>query len=343
MKGRAAWTLLALSLAARAPAAGEPGFRLRLAGRHAPVVRLGLGPEPKADYLARFDFDGDWAGANNWANLERFPLPAYVYYDVRETRTHYFLTYAFFHPRDYKLVGGHENDLEGVVLTVQKDGGRFGGFRLLETLAHASIQPYSSEPGVTNGRKALKGPAPLDAEGRVTLFIEPRGHGVHEGHAPLDVDEALAGELTYVYRGVAEDPAGRRDGSFGYALLPIDELWRRRGQAGRDQTFSRPFAYEGSRFAFREPIPGAFTGRVGGDDKASPPWGWRDVFDRGVRRGDWFLDPAHAASTHVAFAEPFSLEYLHNPYLEGAQPREAPPPLALAPLQSWLDGQDRGP
>ncbi len=56
------------------------------------------------DYITNFDFDGDWAGDNNWKNAAdaRFPLKAYVYYAVSETPTHYLIHYAAFHPRDYK-------------------------------------------------------------------------------------------------------------------------------------------------------------------------------------------------------------------------------------------------
>ena len=76
----------------------------QIAARFAPIVYQGLGDDPRSDYITNFDFDGDWKGDNNWDNLDNrsFPLRAYVYYSVVETNTHYFIHYAFFHPRDYK-------------------------------------------------------------------------------------------------------------------------------------------------------------------------------------------------------------------------------------------------
>ncbi|MEO2195586.1 MAG: M48 family metallopeptidase, partial [bacterium] len=79
-----------------------------IAVRLAPTFYQALGPDPRFDYITAFDFDGDWRGDNNWVNAadEQRRLPAWVYYAVSETRTHYFVIYAAFHPRDYK--GGNE-------------------------------------------------------------------------------------------------------------------------------------------------------------------------------------------------------------------------------------------
>ena len=83
------------------------------------------------DYIVRFDFDGDWNGRNNADNLrdaleKGFDLRAYVYYAAQETDFYYYLHYAYFHPRDPKPVGGHENDVEGVMVVVQKSDARVG-------------------------------------------------------------------------------------------------------------------------------------------------------------------------------------------------------------------------
>src|ERR1700742_2171591 len=41
----------------------------------------------KADYITRYDYDGDLNGRNNWDNAgnARYPLAAHVYYSVTET------------------------------------------------------------------------------------------------------------------------------------------------------------------------------------------------------------------------------------------------------------------
>ena len=104
-----------IAAAAQPPAEPDADTRRRnmdrdreIAARFAPVFHQALGPAPRFDYITNFDFDGDWRGDNNWNNAgdRRYPLKACVYYAVFETRTHYFIHYAAFHPRDYK--GGEE-------------------------------------------------------------------------------------------------------------------------------------------------------------------------------------------------------------------------------------------
>ena len=50
----------------------------------------------RADFITRFDFDGDWSGVNNWENTFLYPLTSAVYYSVQETETHYFINLLFF-------------------------------------------------------------------------------------------------------------------------------------------------------------------------------------------------------------------------------------------------------
>ncbi|MBM3746631.1 MAG: hypothetical protein FJW34_12615, partial [Acidobacteria bacterium] len=101
-----------------------------LAERYAPFLAQETWFQPKSDMPARFDFDGDWHGDNNWETLEEGSSQAYVYYAAMETETHWFLIYNVFHPRDYSdrcVIGTcHENDNEGIILTVRKDGSAFG-------------------------------------------------------------------------------------------------------------------------------------------------------------------------------------------------------------------------
>ena len=87
---------------------GRASLDKQIAVQFAPVIYQGLGDQPRYDYITNFDFDGDWKGDNNWGNAanKKHLLRAYVYYSVIETATHYFVHYAFYHPRDYK--GGIE-------------------------------------------------------------------------------------------------------------------------------------------------------------------------------------------------------------------------------------------
>ena len=92
-----------------------------------------MNPEGKSDFITNVDYDGNWITDDNWDNLDNddIEIPAYVYYSVSETETHYYLYYATYHPRDwvaYSWLEGalidnnHENDMEFFFLMVQKDG-----------------------------------------------------------------------------------------------------------------------------------------------------------------------------------------------------------------------------
>jgi beta-barrel assembly-enhancing protease len=252
-----------------------------IAGRFAPTFHQALGPEPRFDYLTAFDFDGDWRGDNNWVNAadERWALAASVYYAVSETRTHYFVVYAAFHPRDYKggnergallsevlrdgarrvgdfdptglsqdAVLAHENDMEGVLVVARKTGPdpRLADVVRVETLAHNAFLKYTPS-GV-----GPRGVEPVTVRGQsAELFIEPKGHGI-EAYRGDDAQRRSAeqGFVIYRYNGRAEEPgAGRvafgntRRESVAYDLVPLySTLWAR-AHGGANHTFGDDFAY----------------------------------------------------------------------------------------------------
>src|SRR4051812_10367939 len=157
------WTGPLASQTARADA------DLEIAARYAPVLYQETGSNPKADQITSIDFDGNWASNDNWENLPRFPTPGQVYYSVIESETHWFITYAFFHPRDYTRVCFvwfcHENDMEGAGGAVDKATGEAV---YLETKAHLSMDRVGAPTTVER-----------DGERRIALYIEKEGHGVH--------------------------------------------------------------------------------------------------------------------------------------------------------------------
>jgi hypothetical protein len=68
--------------------------------------------------------------------------PATAYYSVVESCTHYFISYSFFHPRDWSdtiFDQEHENDLEGALLAVRKDGSTFGRLEGMITVFHTNF------------------------------------------------------------------------------------------------------------------------------------------------------------------------------------------------------------
>ncbi len=226
----------------------------QIAERFAPLFHQGLGSSPRSDYITRFDFDGDQRGDNNWVNAadKKFPLRAYVYYSVSQTRTHYVIHYAVFHPRDYKggevrgrllsdllrqgadIVGkndptgllaeatsAHENDMEGALVVAAKNGTGLesASVEYVQTLSHNRFLPYVRSGSDQNT-------ASFTADGQnVVLYIEPRGHGI-QAHVLDDAKAKGNGSVIYRFTGKAEDPEVKRESPVGYDLLPLQTtLW----------------------------------------------------------------------------------------------------------------------
>ena len=332
----------------------------------APTFYQALGPIPRFDYITRFDFDADWLGDNNWHNAANrmLPLPAYLYYAVSETQTHFFVVYAVFHPRDYKggnkrgailsevlqygvkLVGyfdffeliqgavlAHENDLEGVMVVGEKKGPSLRDVRVvrMETLAHNEFLKYE----FAGLKKVDMGPMRLKGES-VELFIEPKGHGIMAYRGGTNQLEAAEnGFVVYRYGGSAEEPESLRRATVsnlredvGYDLVSLyDTLWAR-AQDGENETFGDEHDF--TMFSVRMLLPSgddvgiearpgrvgaSLRGEIGGRNMARSPWSWFDRRERERALGEWFFDPAETISRHFNPDEPFSLVYIHHPYI----------------------------
>ena len=314
----------------------------KLVEHYAPMVAQETWFEPKSDYLARVDLDGDWRGDNNWQNAFEGTSQAYVYYAVMETETHWFLVYNFFHPRDYsdKCVVGtcHENDNEGMILTVAKDRSTFGRLQTMESLAHNNIYSYRLDRAVKNNVHNIDGDIELHDSSHPVIFIEAGGHGVfgaddnHSEYSARDGRFSNTG-VTYVYKGVAERPKHGNDRNVGYNLLPIyDHWWLRAHQANgkKDRTFDAYYRYEPFGNRPRAPyaeLAGSFYGRSESENKAKPFWGWHDNRTRKKKvlaTGQWGLDPAYGVSQNLSMPRPFSLRYTFNPYLGIGRPTASP-------------------
>lgn len=328
-----------------------------IAALFAPLFYHGVGNEPRYDLITNFDFDGDWRGDNNWANAARkeFPLHAWVYYSVRETRSHYFLHYAVFHPRDYKGGAGkgrllskvfqaaakpaaaidptgraseavlaHENDLEGALVVVEKarNNPEDGRIVFVETLAHNNFLKYVPADAPREGFE------PFTQQGRrVKLYIEPRGHGIeayqperHGGKTPIRL---------FTFTGHAELPEADRESPVGYDLTPIETTLWSEALRGLTPAYAEVQDYgilliemvqQDREEEVTWPVGllgSAFRGKVGGANLARPPWGWFDGKDRDLPLGQWFLDPARTIRRDYSLGETFSAAYLRVwPYLE---------------------------
>jgi hypothetical protein len=170
---------------------------LELARQYSPTVIQGLGSNPEADEFTRVDFDGDWDPDNNWENMPKFKKPPTVYWHVTESSRFFFITYAFFYPRDYAgwcfWVHCHENDFEGMRVTVEKPD----RVVKLEALAHNFKSEITNPP-------------------RIEVVIEKEGHGIH----PMGLR--------------APDSKHRIYRPSDYALRSLYDLWENRHTLFRD-------------------------------------------------------------------------------------------------------------
>lgn len=367
------YALLLLGLVPTAWGEEHPAVRreYQIAARYAPefyqVVDL---RRPRLDYLTRFDFDGNWRADDNWSHVTRpdQPLPAYVYFAVAETRTHFFIHYVCFHPRDWKgnwLTNGsfqflkflarplvfprwlgldvlslaHENDLEGVLVVVaRRDPDSLEGrTALVEAFSHHRFRTFHSygqeEAFGVKGNRFVR---TLDE--RPLLFIESSGHGVRE-RLRAKKNQVL---LHYRYTGTGEEPAGDFARPVGYELLSLHgTLWQHALEGKRaERTFSRFRLYDQFELAdfFQDNSPRigtALRGRKRGRNRAVAPWGWKN---NGIR-GQWFFDPARNIAERHHPRSPFDTEYLLNRFLAAgvAARRIRPNELRSEPLGASLE------
>ncbi|MFP2908859.1 hypothetical protein ACLESD_28175 [Pyxidicoccus sp. 3LFB2] len=298
---------------------GSTAFRAALAKRWAPIhyqdvdVTGSHGLSGRGDYLTRVDFDGDWSGTNNWENTASRPLTAHAYHSLVETSTHWYLVYTFFHPRDWSdniFDSEHENDAEGVLLVVERNGTEYGALVGAVTVAHKdffSFVPDGSPLG--SGVESLDGKLSLASFEGVLHPItaqEAKGHGLKAWPA---YDIVGDGVKYYPSLTTAEEPSSASDSDVRYKLIDIygsEGLWTRRG-------LSTLFASEGT---FRGDTSGG-CGHVAGQcgtNSANTSWGWDDQNDGPILRGELGNDPAKLAAYYFSPSSRFSTTYTFNPF-----------------------------
>ncbi len=337
-------------------ATGQTSTDASVAARFAPVFYQALGDKPRSDYITNFDFDGDWRGDNNWDNADKkeFALRGFIYCAVSETRTHYFIHYAVFHPRDYKggeekgrilskifqegakaigskdptglldeAVAAHENDMEGCLVVVAKAGKDSGVEHVayIESLHHNTFSDYMPGEAAPQNFKT--------EDGRPLLYVEAKGHGI-EAYTGDEKQTASRETLIYKFTGKADDPEKQKSGPVGYDLLPIKTtLWpkARIGTKPTGATFGAAHDYSlipidvvqanGKVLSKKIKVGGlgsAFLGKQGGVNMARPPWGWFDNNHRKDPLGLWFFDPARIVRRDFNLAESFSIAYVRLPF-----------------------------
>jgi len=290
----------------------------KIAERYSPIIYQGTGSGLiQGDYITSFDFDKDWDGSNNFSNLKKATaIPSFVYYDVVETKSHYFVRYVYFYPYHYgtgeKQFG---NEMSGATVVVQKYP-QEAPIAVVTYFAVEDQQEMRSYVTSDSGIVKDKAPAYYGVNyvfDRDVLF--PQGHylayltsGTHESclwvHTTkenfldqrCELTESQKQNMTainYVYGGGDYDslnkpfPASKGDVRYAMKKL-IEEFWVRRDQVGSNRVFGSTDKYAppegrpGNNLLY----PDTFVDPV---DPISPykgraPWAWKwqtTVFDIG--------------------------------------------------------------
>ena len=229
------------------PAVGDPvdlsrAAEIRIAYRFAPVIHqiVGTAGYPQtADMMRRVDYDGDWDTTNNWNNTDSANADngGYAYYDVKESATHYFVTYAFYYARrSGNYATRHENDMTGIVVVARK-GARAGEeIELVQLRESNSFDHYAAEAAEGWKANGVSKHSPLNFIDEVDhpyydterthpqIFVKAAGHGVYGYNGRNDVS-AFFGNPGITYQPKA-NPAvpGLPNSTVGYSLIPMSDL-----------------------------------------------------------------------------------------------------------------------
>jgi hypothetical protein len=315
--------LLSLTLSAApvcAQSATDAAFRAALALRYAPIHEQEVHSRGvhslggAADYITSFDFDGDDEARNNWdhAGDARFPLAGAAYYSVTETASHWFITYQFFHPRDWSssfFETEHENDSEGVMFAIARDGSRFGALRSAVTVVHSNFFSY-----VPAGSRWTSGKE--DVDGVLSMrFYEGELHPVTAQQAETHALKAFPyfairdeGVVYYPSLTQAGVPSSSNDRRVPYRLhdmLEAGGLWEKRNDP---RLFARFGTFAGNRSG------GCGRGVVWCvRDAAHAAWAWNDHDDQSPT-GAIATDPAGLTLVYFRPHERVATSYQFNPF-----------------------------
>ncbi|BEL07167.1 hypothetical protein Q0Z83_053580 [Actinoplanes sichuanensis] len=321
IRSMAAGALVAVTLATPAQAAHS---RAEIALRWAPIHYQDVDTTGshalagKSDYITRYDFDGNLNGRDNWDNTGT-NTDAAVYYSVVETSTHWYLTYLFFHPRDWIdhpfFETEHENDGEGVLEIVEKDGSEYGSLKAAVTVAHSDFYSYKpSASGWANGTETIDGTlqlqsSPHDSFQHPVTAQERGGHGL-KAWPQYDIDGD--GVVYYPSSSVSESPGNANDRDVRYRLIDVfadGGLWAQRNNTN---LFASLGTFAGDTSG------GCGTGTFScGTNSANAPWGWDDGNDA-PGRGEIATDPAKLAASYFSGTGTLSRSYTYNPYQAAA-------------------------
>jgi hypothetical protein len=323
--------VIALGMFTDMKAMAQTPSDLDLAAYHAPIHYQDTdSTKYSGDYITRFNYDGDWQGTNNWDNLGLYSLSAHAYYSVAETCTHRFITYSFFHPQDWTDIPfdqEHENDLEGLLAIVRKDGSTFGKLEGVVTVFHRDFYSYTPAGSpLTNGAENIDGTLTLNSYNgspHPLTTQEAKGHGLRAWPAgDFNGGSSQDGIIYYPSKTTAEVPASGNDRNVQYLLVNVfatGGMWQNQ--------LSQASSSSGITFATWGTFRGDSSGTCGdgtptcANNSANAPWGWDDSNDGSVYRGEMALDPAHLVDVYFNGLGTFDTTYIRNQFIQDLRDR----------------------
>lgn len=326
----------------------EPAGIRAIAEKYAPHIYQGIGDTAgvasNVDIPTRIDFDGNLrARDNKGAAAEGALNTAAVYYNVVESKTHYFALYAMYYPARDTGAEQYEHDFTGSVLVIDKELDTLvlvDGVKVqVGTDTQLGFRPTGSVVSATGAQNLNDfDPATLEGESHLPMFIPA---GVHEacifpiaGDPPRCLHNAgeFPGDGVLLKPGVGQtfnDAVDAVDPLYGdsykemtYELVPLAEtLWLRRSDVGSEllwqgtQTYTpsgedRPdVASDGSALV----LP---TLAYSDDDQTfgKPPFQWLRT-STSSNGGQWLIDPAYLLMSRYDFGETWSQDYCYNIFL----------------------------
>lgn len=284
-----------------------------LAAKYAPVVYQATRKEaPHFDYLTTFDFDENWKALDNYEAIKKVTeVESFLYFDVVETKSHFFIRYGYFHPLHFGLLGGDAfgNELAGATVVVAK----YPQERPIAVLTYFPAGDQEEVRSYVTEESGIVGGQPPPYYGVNWVFPEaqlfPGGHylayvtaNTHESclwihttkenfldqRCQLTEGEKLGLSIVqYVYDGGVSDtlkkeggsfPAAKQDVRYGLRLV-LQDFWTRRDQTGTDTIYTLSFSYEApeGRPGNGLELPSAFLDPVNPTSpyKGRPPWAWQ--------------------------------------------------------------------
>lgn len=329
----------------------EPAGVAQIARDWAPVIYQSLGSAAggvvNTDIPTKINFDNNFTARDNKENAQRGTTrtTAAVYYNVIESKTHYYVLYVLYYPMRKDTAGeSFEHDFTGMVMVLAK-GANGLELKLVEgvdiqtgTDAALGFKPQSSDvQGIAAPQNLETFDDAAIMSGRYPLFIPS---GEHEAcnwavdgrppHCPFNAGEFPNGnENAVIMRpgmvgqqfAQAVDP-GTGIKEMTYELLPLGgTLWAHRVDVGTEALWQQTNIYQPEGMdrptTTTSGSPVVLPNRLSSDDETTfgkPPFQWLQT--SAAAAGQWLLDPAYVLPARYGFGDTWSLEYCYNVFFD---------------------------